>query len=171
MAFMIGPIRRPAAPTSPILWLSRTDYETTGGGVPEAPDVERDDWLEERPRERPWQALRWATHVGGRRVLNHPERFGWLSDPLARAFGPLARQRVRAGAALLSRGEAVVTDRLHGHILSLLLGIPHVLIAEAHGKLDGFHETWTRDHPLAHWADSPEEALAVARGLVQGQAA
>jgi exopolysaccharide biosynthesis predicted pyruvyltransferase EpsI len=167
MAFMIGPLeRRP--PTTPILWLSRTDYETTGGDVPDEPDVVRADWLQEGLSERPWQALRWATHVGGRRILNHPDRFGWLSRPLASAFGPLARQRVRAGAALLSKGEAVVTDRLHGHILSILLGIPHVLIAEAHGKLEGFRETWTSDHPLTHWAQTPEEALEKARGLAGG---
>jgi pyruvyl transferase EpsO len=164
MAFMIGPIER-RAPSTPVLWLARTDYETTGADAPEQPGVVRADWLQEGLRERPWQALRWATHVGGRRVLNHPDRFGFLSRPLATAFGPLARQRVRAGAALLSKGEAVITDRLHGHILSILLGIPHVLLAEAHGKLEGFRETWTHSHPLTQWAETPEEALEKARAL------
>ncbi|WP_276524270.1 polysaccharide pyruvyl transferase family protein, partial [Enterobacter hormaechei] len=51
-------------------------------------------------------------------------------DPTARA-----RRRVERGLRLLSRGERIVTDRLHGHILSLLLGIPHVVLDNDYGKL------------------------------------
>jgi pyruvyl transferase EpsO len=67
--------------------------------------------------------------------------------------------------ACLSRGETVITDRLHGHILAMLLGIPHVLLDDRHGKLSSFHERWTSDVDGIHFAASPDEALAAAGQL------
>jgi pyruvyl transferase EpsO len=75
----------------------------------------------------------------------------------------LARARVARGLRTLSEGRVVVTDRLHGHILSLLLGTPHVLLDSAQGKLRGFYETWTRGSELVQWADSVDEAANLAR--------
>jgi pyruvyl transferase EpsO len=53
----------------------------------------------------------------------------------------------------------VVSDRLHGHILCLLLGIPHVALDNRHGKLRAFRDAWTREATLAEWAGSEREAL------------
>jgi len=39
-----------------------------------------------------------------------------------------AGARLRRGCDVLSQGRVVIADRLHGHILSLLLGLPHVLM-------------------------------------------
>ena len=68
---------------------------------------------------------------------------------------------------MLSRGKVIITDRLHGHILSLLLGIEHIVLDNNYGKLSSFYESWTRASDLAHWARSPEEAAALARDLVR----
>jgi pyruvyl transferase EpsO len=65
----------------------------------------------------------------------------------------------------LLRGRAVVSDRLHAHVLSVLLGLPHVLLDNNYGKVRAVYDTWTSACELAHWVDSPEEALAIARGL------
>lgn len=37
-----------------------------------------------------------------------------------------------------------------GHIVSLVLGIPHILIDNSIGKLGDYHSTWTEDCPLGH---------------------
>src|SRR5207249_3440314 len=79
---------------------------------------------------------------------------------------PLAWERLLRGCCLLSKGCVVITDRLHGHILCLLLGIPHVLLDNNYGKVRWFYETWTRDCPLACWAASPPEALALAEAML-----
>jgi exopolysaccharide biosynthesis predicted pyruvyltransferase EpsI len=34
-------------------------------------------------------------------------------------------------------------------VLCLLLGIPHQLVPDRHGKLRAFHETWTQGSELA----------------------
>ena len=74
--------------------------------------------------------------------------------PLARAdraaAAPTAtsgsrRERLRAGLHLLGAGELLVTDRLHGHIVALLAGVPQVLLDNSYGKLRGFWEAWTHD--------------------------
>ncbi|KAK4049322.1 hypothetical protein OIV83_004259 [Microbotryomycetes sp. JL201] len=60
-----------------------------------------------------------------------------------------AWQRFMTGARWLSSADFIVLDRLHGHIVSLLLGIPHVAIDNSIGKLSDYYSTWTKDCPLA----------------------
>jgi pyruvyl transferase EpsO len=60
----------------------------------------------------------------------------------------------------------VVTDRLHGHILSVLLGIPHVLMDNSYGKNESFYATWTHDLDLVRWAKGGDDPLQLAQSLV-----
>jgi pyruvyl transferase EpsO len=73
---------------------------------------------------------------------------------------------VRRADEVLARGRVVQTDRLHGHLLSLLQGIPQVIEDNATGKVRAYHDTWTHQCSLTHWADSPAEAVANARDLL-----
>ena len=75
------------------------------------------------------------------------------------AYDTLAAQRVERGCRILARGRVVVADRLHGHILSLLMGLPNVVLDNSYGKTRAVYETWTARCELATWADSPDEAL------------
>ena len=65
----------------------------------------------------------------------------------------------------------MITDRLHGHVLALLMGIPHVVLPNTNGpdqvnKIDAFLDTWTGGLPGVARARTPDEALDVARRLV-----
>ncbi|KAJ1562534.1 hypothetical protein HK405_010973 [Cladochytrium tenue] len=80
-----------------------------------------------------------------------------------------AEARTRAGLDFLWRGRLVVTNRLHGHILSMLMGKPHVLLDNLHGKVVNYHATWTQTCTLARFAASVPEAIRLAhRRLVEG---
>ena len=68
---------------------------------------------------------------------------------------------------MLSKGRAVITDRLHAHILCVLLGIPHVVLDNSYGKVRSFYDTWTSDCDLAYWSDSAAEALTIALALAK----
>lgn len=68
----------------------------------------------------------------------------------------LARSRVRTGSDILARGRAVVTDRLHGHVLCVLSGIPHVVLDNRFGKVRALHDAWTTDLPGVAFADTPD---------------
>ncbi len=67
---------------------------------------------------------------------------------------------------MLAGGAVVITDRLHGHILCVLMGIPHVVLPDRHGKIRNFWETWTHSSSNAHWAAGIDEAREIAAGLV-----
>jgi exopolysaccharide biosynthesis protein PssK len=156
MAFALGPLERPCPPTSWVVCLLRNDHESAV-----EPRVETTDWPDDEAGPAPvglsaarrlHEAL--SSQVARRRVGDR-----WLA-----AVGDrLARARFARGLRTLSRGRVVVTDRLHGHVLCLLLGIPHVLLDTRHGKLRGFYEAWTQGTELTRWADSFDEALRLAR--------
>lgn len=152
LAFALGPIRRPVAPTAPVVWLARRDREAAPGARPAG--VATVDWTT-RPRSRLAAGERQLrTWITGR-----PTMLGPATRALGVVAGWAAAQRVRAGCAMLAAGRAVITDRLHGHILSLLLGIPHAVLDNSYGKVRHFYETWTHGSPLVRWVESADRAL------------
>ncbi len=162
MAFALGPLDSPGSAVNDIVWLGRTDAEAQGTLLPPLrAGVLRTDWLEE-----PATPLRDRAQALSRQLEAGPADGGGLRDALTATYDPLARERLLRGCGLLSRGRVVITDRLHGHVLCLLLGIPHVLLENNYGKVRWFSETWTRDCSLACWADSPPEALALAEAML-----
>lgn len=121
----------------------------------------------------------WLLRVGPR-GFNWPRLFhrvesSFPTKRLAHTLNPLqsaaadrsSRHHVRRGVGLLSQGRVVITDRLHGHIFCLLLGIPHVALDNSYGKVHGFIDTWTRESPLVSKATSVEQAVEMADLLVK----
>jgi exopolysaccharide biosynthesis predicted pyruvyltransferase EpsI len=169
MAFGLGRLRRPSAATQPIMWLRRTDREAGDSGHGStvsagqlAPGVEPEDWLAAAPEvavgDSVGVALMRANWWLAGRVEEHPT----LWRPLAWTFAPLAQRRLDFGLRLLSRGGTVVTDRLHGVILALLMGIPVVAVDNRNGKVASFIETWLSDRPDVALAAGHSEALRTA---------
>ena len=75
-------------------------------------------------------------------------------------YNTLAKLRLNRGIQQLQSGERVITDRLHAHILSILLGIPHVVMDNNYGKIGGFIKAWTHQCKNMSLADSAEDAVA-----------
>jgi exopolysaccharide biosynthesis predicted pyruvyltransferase EpsI len=86
-------------------------------------------------------------------------------------FDSQSRIFVSRALTLLSLGRVVVTDRLHAHILCLLLGIPHILLNNLTGKNWNFYNTWTQDSPLCRLAQRPADAWRLARSAIEASAA
>jgi exopolysaccharide biosynthesis predicted pyruvyltransferase EpsI len=85
-----------------------------------------------------------------------------------RFFARQGAVRLARGTALLRSGRRVITDRLHGHILSLLLGLPHVVLDNSYGKTSAFMHAWGTQAGSTYTAESLEEAahiLSVREGL------
>lgn len=152
-ALMLGRQQRDPA-TTPVFALLRTDHERAAGQTGALPaGVLADDWLEEDPAQKRY--LRLSLGLG--RLLTR--------DPMtqrATRQRRLAEWRLQRGLAMLSAGELVVTDRLHAHILSLLLDIPHVLLDNSYGKVAGFADQWTGDYAGLMRATSRTDALETA---------
>ncbi|HVF17103.1 MAG TPA: polysaccharide pyruvyl transferase family protein [Steroidobacteraceae bacterium] len=165
---LVGKLKR-EAPIVDCLVLARTDKERAFADLEHAfahsqRSVQTADWLEE-----PTGLLHRV-----RNRLKYATRHSFASSPLFQAamlavWDRLATERTQRGCRLLSRGRIVITDRLHAHILSTLLGIPHIVLDNNYGKLSGFIDTWTRDNPLVHRASSTREATQIAERLLQAR--
>lgn len=158
MAFCMGPQRRAdAAPSHDIVALLRTDKERLGEAeTPVAPaglSLLTTDWIRREPKPTLTQ-----------RAVNAVRRI-FPEDPYDLFAGRAKAERAR-GIALLSSGRVVVTDRLHGHILSVLLDLPQVVLDNSYGKISGFSALWTHDVAGVHGSTTLASALDQARDLI-----
>ncbi len=155
-AFALRPALRRATPPGPPLWLARTDRERRSPRLaPPSGHGRVVDWPDPGAAERRLRAL--SAHAGQRATKR-----AWLApaavSALAALHRGLATERVREACALLASAPVVVTDRLHAHILCLLLGVPHVVVDTGYGKLRRFVDAWTEDSPLLRVASDAAEA-------------
>ena len=155
LALCLDPRERPAPPVVDVLCLLRTDRERAAPHTLPATSlrVQVTDWLAER---RLPVRLRELGAVAARL------RSGTRQPTVLRVarYEAAAVARVARGCRLLSSGRMVVTDRLHAHLLSLLLAIPHAALDNTYGKLGRFLDAWTGDAPGVHRFGTAEEALA-----------
>jgi exopolysaccharide biosynthesis predicted pyruvyltransferase EpsI len=119
------------------------------------------DWQEDAPST----VRRIVNRVDGIGA-RHPRLFGWARALSAFAFDRIARERLERGLRILARGRAVITDRLHGHILCMIAGIPHVIVDTRFGKVRDFHDAWTAGSPLVRITDSAAAAVQLARNFI-----
>lgn len=164
MAFALGKISPPCKPSVQILALLRSDKEM----------MKREKQV--FPSEMP--VLDWLVEpklIEGR-LLVHLEKFERLIGLTAHKplsffrtflFNRMARVRLRRGCAILARGKVVITDRLHGHILCVMMNIPHVVLDNSYGKIASFREAWRSGCcESCLQASSIGEALVKARYLL-----
>ncbi len=175
LVFSLGPLQRASDPQVDIVWLSRTDPERFHDSPPPSAEVEVVDWLHPLPGEGPWPPGRRARLayrlnlklLGGGGEPVRAQR-GLVHALSVATFKPLAQGWVRRALEMLSRGRVVVTDRLHGHVLAFLAGIPSVVLDNSYGKVHQLIDVTTAASPLTHKATSVPEALGIARDLVRG---
>lgn len=154
MAFAMGPLEPLAAPRFPVLAMLRGDRERASAyDLSACPGLPVEDWIEESRA-----AIRVAKALGAAGAASlDPERI--RQGKLQAA----ARARVRRGIRQISRGRALVTDRLHVHICSLLIGRPHAVLDNSYGKVRRFMAAFSGGTELSHRAASLDEAVAWAR--------
>lgn len=156
------PMPRSCAPEIPLLGISRSDLEGSELSAMRLPGGEQTDWV----------AHRCLSSLGKRLpmwgILYLDDRFGPRLSQRARAalYAAAADVTIECGKDVVSRGQVVVSDRLHCHIFCLLLGIDHVMVDTRQGKIGSFIRTWTADVDCVHLADSPEGAVGVAQTLL-----
>ena len=156
-AFYLGPQDTRREPSSDFFWLTRLDKESRGRpstellrGIPSL------DWMQDTLGVR---QIEWMLAAGRK----HSSRVKRIEKSF---YDVLARARLRRGYRMLRQGRVVITERLHGHILCLLAGIPNVLIDNSYGKNAAFYETWTHDWPRTRFVNTAAEARASASELL-----
>lgn len=166
LAFCLGPLPRAGRADRPIVYLARKDKESRLHDAGNADDpVVSCDWPSVNASPA-WRLGDAVTSFG-----SHHSRFRravpaeWRQAARRRIYDSMTRNRVRIGCELLAHGRAVVTDRLHAHILSVLMGVPNVILDNSYGKLSHFHAAWTAGSALTRTAATPTEAFAIARAM------
>jgi len=70
------------------------------------------------------------------------------------------------GVYQFKQHKLVITNRLHGHILCVLMGIPHVVIPNSYHKITSFYETWTHQVPFCKLVTNQSQIKAAAEELL-----
>lgn len=78
----------------------------------------------------------------------------------------LLRLNVAAATAQFSGRPAVLTDRLHAHILATLLGIPNVVVDNSYGKIQAVVDAYTHAFSTTIKADSMADGVDLLREIV-----
>lgn len=150
--------QRLSGPVTAVTHLLRHDEESSS--LPSG-DIESGDWPYSATDKLAWQAMRWR-----HRLLDvTPARTDGQRRDL---YLCLSAMSLRNALGLLSAAEVVVTDRLHGHILSTLMGVPNVVLADSYGKIRNYYETWSCDLPFTAFASSRDAVPGLVKE-VQGK--
>ncbi|MEZ0232244.1 MAG: polysaccharide pyruvyl transferase family protein [Methylophilaceae bacterium] len=164
MAFFIGAIERVPEPLFDRFVLSRTDHEKASNWIHDLAEsgshlsIDVNDWLEINTYEKfLFRVEKYSESLRKHTDANNIQLLG--------LWNMLANIRMKRGIDLLGRGRVIITDRLHVHILSILMNKPHVVIDNAHKKIGNFHHTWTEGYPRAKFVTSASEAIQASDGF------
>lgn len=158
MALCMRELKRPKPQFNGVVWLGRTDTER---GVADEEDpthtrIEAIDWAT-APNMPDWS---WAERL--KRMDKKLRLNGRTMELRKRLYLSMAEKRLQRGIEIVARGNSLVTERLHGHILAFLLGLPHVVVDNSYGKTSAFHEAWTAGSKVTHFASSRQQAAELA---------
>lgn len=173
MAFGLGLLERTGPPSKDVTWLQWIpgDMEYVGhGGPPDGVSSWSVEWTRQLEDEPPWpwrERIARSAHLRLGGWLMHNPRLRTIMWRLFGAtFEPVSQGALARGLQILSSGRVVVTNKLHGHVLSLLSGIPHVVLDNSYGKVKGLYETWSKPSSLCRWADNGDAAREIALDLL-----
>lgn len=136
MAHQLFPIEAFNAAPGGVLGLLRTDGETTGERLADFACSERSDW--------PQLLSAWDHRVIGLMAKAcHLDRylFNWL--PLRPLWYRFVDRLVAKAIRFYGGRDAIVTNRLHGHLLACLMQKPNRLLDNSYGKNEGYYRQWT----------------------------
>jgi exopolysaccharide biosynthesis predicted pyruvyltransferase EpsI len=138
-AMALGPMTRTAGTVHPVLSLLRVDHESRRSNEDLKTLLRHgpvEDWVDEAAfKHLPGIVLDKTVHMLG------PLRTAAM-PVLSRYYENWAMARINRGRAHLSSAGYIVTDRLHVHILAVLLGIKHVVLDNNHGKISEYVKCW-----------------------------
>lgn len=166
MAFGLGPLHRRREHPTCVLVLARDDREASGGlsRAPLPDGVERADWHLTRAADALWHSRRDVVRAA-RLAASGPALSKAAGRVVPRLYEAMASQVFSHGVELLGSADVVVSDRLHAHILCVLLGTPHVMLDNSYGKIGAFHRQWTADSETTWWSTDPADAVTTAISL------
>jgi pyruvyl transferase EpsO len=169
-----------------ILYLSRKDGELNRNSSPESidlPNVVIEDWASYRfkgvPRtlsvpgiahilQQSWQQgtvipHEWISRQLWKQFHSYTATFNQLDNP---SLHRKSWNFMHNGVYQFLQHRLIITNRLHGHILCILLKIPHLFLANSYHKNESFHETWTYQIPFCRFIQDASQIKPKAEELM-----
>lgn len=154
MAFAIDALPFIGSPSFQTVVMARTDKEVAATDRP----VDAVDWNE--------KAVADYLLIQAGATANVPPGGARPRPALAEAAYRLhAIRRVVRGVTLLSRGEVLVADRLHAHVLAYLMGQPSVIVEDRTGKIVRVVKRWLPRDLVPSVCETFTEAISLASDL------
>jgi pyruvyl transferase EpsO len=96
---------------------------------------------------------------------SHPyvAKFNTIHNPFIHHF---SWSLMHTGIYQFTQNRLVITNRLHGHILCTLLGIPNILLPNSYYKNESFYETWTSQIPYCRFVKEPSQVKVAVQELL-----
>jgi len=169
-----------------ILYLFREDSELDDRFAPSAlgvPNLDVEDWVSfgwkmGHPRSMVRRAIAAALRDGWMRGIAVPQewkaRRSWLNDRpytenlknhTAPQFNSRSWSFLHSGIYQLKRYNLIITNRLHGHLLCVILGIPHVFLPNSYYKNEQFYQAWTKELPFCRFVTEPDRVAEAVEEL------
>ncbi len=63
--------------------------------------------------------------------------------------------------------QLIITNRLHGHILGILLEKPHIFLPNSYHKNEQFYQTWTSDLPFCRFVKDADQIPLMVSELLE----
>ena len=150
-------------PDRELVWLARNDKEKMFTSPAPEDGLLVVDWTaDDIPSEDTARAAAASNQALLHRMMKNESVKDTDWRALSATFETLARDRVTRALSTLRRGRVIVTERMHGHILALLLGLPHIVLDNSYGKTKSLYDTWTSQSRTARFAGFAEQALTMA---------
>ena len=137
-AMQIGMIQPTTIPTHDVVWLKRKDKESLYSELPTFP----------------------------RNLTIVVEDWVDTRTPKGQNIKETSYKRLMTGVKFLSRGKVIISDRLHAHILSVLMDKPNVILDNTYKKVTSFHSTWTPSVDNVLVASNVTDAIEKAQYLL-----
>jgi exopolysaccharide biosynthesis predicted pyruvyltransferase EpsI len=170
-----------------ILYLSRQDGELNQVSSPESIELANlivEDWASYRykgsPRAGSIQGISQLIQQGWQQGTVIPNE--WISRQIWQRFHPEAAKFnslynpsmhrkswnfIHNAVYQFKQHRLIITNRLHGHILCIILGIPHVFLANAYHKNEAFYETWTERVPFCRFVKDASQIKPAVQELIE----
>jgi len=149
---------------SSILYHCRTDKELKENyseSIFKLPNLVVEDWI-----SREWKigdSCKSILETSQADYENFPAIFDSLYDSnLHRTSWIIMRKAIEQ----FRQHRLIITNRLHGHILCILLGIPHIFLANSYHKNESFYETWTYQVPFCRFVKDSAQIQITAQELL-----
>jgi exopolysaccharide biosynthesis predicted pyruvyltransferase EpsI len=166
LALGVGLLKGSQSPDVDVLMLLRRDSEAVPAhqAIQPCPSVTSEvvDWGLLGPVAAAYRAAK----IPGAIARKAPALRDILYPLLRMGYSAQAWLNVRSAVRMISRGQIVVTDRLHAAVFAALLGMPVVAVDNCYGKLSAIIGDYLGQLPGIKFSRSVEEAEAALVGLL-----